>query len=304
MRLVLPLGAAGVGDITARIIAERLGDKLGQRFVVENMPGPGGILAGRAVLSAPADGYTLLLMTGGIASSVPLYNKFPLDMTKDFVPISSMGYFDCLMVVNAQSEFKTLGDFLKAAREKPGKLNVGTISAGGVQNLTANYFKQASGADFVIVPFRTTPDAIVALLRNDVEMVIDFYAALKSGLEDNKLRAVAWTGPKPSPALPDVPTALGEGRERLRGRLLERALRQGRHAAGDPRDLEQGDAGGARRARREEAPARPRHRFQGQHAGRDGRADARRHHQVDRGDRPRGNREAVSKALLFRVPGK
>ena len=304
VRLVLPLGAAGVGDITARIIAERLGDKLGQRFVVENMPGPGGIVAGRAVLSAPADGYTLLLMTGGIASSVPLYNKFPLDMTKDFVPISSMGYFDCLMVVNAQSEFKTLGDFLKIAREKPGKLNVGTISAGGVQNLTANYFKQASGADFVIVPFRTTPDAIVALLRNDVEMVIDFYAALKSGLEDNKLRAVAWTGPKPSPALPDVPTALGEGRERLRGRLLERALRQGRHAAADPRDLEQGNAGGARRARREEASARPRHRFQGQHAGRDGRADARRHHQVDRGDRPRGNREALSKALLFRVPGK
>src|SRR3954454_2040974 len=116
VRLVLPLGAAGVGDITARIIAQRLGDKLGQRFVIENMPGPGGIVAGRAVLSAPADGYTLLLMTGGIASSVPLYNKFPLDMTKDFVAISSMGYFDCLMVVNAQSEFKTLGDFLKVAR--------------------------------------------------------------------------------------------------------------------------------------------------------------------------------------------
>jgi hypothetical protein len=89
--------------------------------------------------------------------------------------------------------------------------NVGTISAGGVQNLTANYFKQASGLDVVIVPFRTTPDAIVALMRNDVEMVIDFYAALKSGLEDNKLRAVAWTGPQPSPALPNVPTALGEG---------------------------------------------------------------------------------------------
>ena len=143
--------------------------------------------------------------------------KPPLDalcdrgMTKDFVAISSMGYFDCLMVVNAQSEFKTLGDFLKVGREKPGKLNIGTISAGGVQNLTANYFKQASGLDVVIVPFRTTPDAIVALMRNDVEMVIDFYAALKSGLEDNKLRAVAWTGPQPSPALPKVPTALGEG---------------------------------------------------------------------------------------------
>ena len=82
VRLVLPLGAAGVGDITARIIAERLGDKLGQRFVVENMPGPGGIVAGRAVLSAPADGYTLLLMTGGIASSVPSTTSFRSTCTR------------------------------------------------------------------------------------------------------------------------------------------------------------------------------------------------------------------------------
>ena len=268
-------GAAGVGDITARIIAERLGDKLGQRFIIENMPGPGGIVAGRAVLSAPADGYTLLLMTGGIASSVPLYNKFPLDMTKDFVAISSMGYFDCLMVVNAQSEFKTLGDFLKVARAKPGKLNIGTISAGGVQNLTANYFKQASGADVVIVPFRTTPDAIVALMRNDVEMVIDFYAALKSGLEGQQAARRGLDRAAAFARAAQGADRARRGREGLRGRLLERDLCQGRHAARGPRDLEQGDAGGAGRARREEAPARPRHRFQGQHAGRDGRADAR-----------------------------
>jgi putative tricarboxylic transport membrane protein len=212
VRLVLPLGAAGVGDITARIIAERLGDKLGQRFVVENMPGPGGILAGRAVLSAPADGYTLLLMTGGIASSVPLYNKFPFDMTKDFVPISSMGYFDCLMVVNTQSEFKTLADFLKVARDKPGKLNVGTISAGGVQNLTANYFKQASERRRLrdrAVPHHAGRDrGAAAQRRGDGDRLL---RGAEIGLEDNKLRAVAWTGPKPSPALPDVPTALGEG---------------------------------------------------------------------------------------------
>ena len=211
VRIVIPFGPGGVGDISIRIVADKLGDKFGKRFIIENVPSPDGIVAGRNVLAAAADGHTLLLLTGGTAAALALYNKFPLDMTKDFVAISSMGYFDCLMVVNAQSEFKTLGDFLKVGREKPGKLNIGTISAGGVQNLTANYFKQASGLDVVIVPFRTTPDAIVALMRNDVEMVIDFYAALKSGLEDNKLRAVAWTGPQPSPALPNVPTALGEG---------------------------------------------------------------------------------------------
>ena len=99
---------------------------------------------------------------------------------------------------------RILGDFLAAARAKPGTLNVGTISAGGVQHLTANYFKQASGADFVIVPYRTTPDAIVALMRNDVQMVIDFFAALQSGLQSHQLRAIAWAGPTPSPALPDI----------------------------------------------------------------------------------------------------
>jgi tripartite-type tricarboxylate transporter receptor subunit TctC len=115
------------------------------------------------------------------------------------------------MVVSAKSDVQNLTDFLKAAEAKPGALNVGTISAGGVQNLTANYFKQASGANFLIVPFRTTPDTIVALMRDDVQMVVDFYAALKPGLDSGQLRAIAWAGPKPSPALPNVPTAISQG---------------------------------------------------------------------------------------------
>lgn len=211
VKLVLPLGAGGVGDITARIVAEKLTEKFGERFIVENMPGPGGIAASRAVIGAEPDGHTLLLATGGIASSIPLYKQFPVDVLKDLMPVSSLGYFDCLLATNGESEFKTLDGFLKAAKASPGKLNIGTISAGGVQNLTAHYFKQAAGIDVVIVPFKTTPDAIVALLRNDVQMVIDFYAALKGNLNDGKLRAVAWAGPEPSPALPNVKTARAQG---------------------------------------------------------------------------------------------
>ncbi len=210
VRVVLPLGPGGVGDISARIVADKLSDRLGQRFFIENQPSPDGLVASHTVLNAEPDGYTLLLLTGGIASSVPQYKQFPIDL-KSLVPISSIGYFDCMMVVNAQSPYQNLSDFLKAADAKPGALNVGTISAGGVQNLTANYFKQASGANFVIVPFRTTPDTVVALMRDDVQMVIDFYAALKPGLDSGQLRAIAWTGPKPSPALPNLPTASAQG---------------------------------------------------------------------------------------------
>ncbi len=210
VRVIIPFGPGGVGDISIRIVADKLSDKFGKRFYIENMPSPDGIVAGRAVLSAPADGYTLLLVTGGTPASIALYNQFPLDM-KDFAPVSAMGFFDCLMVVNATSPYKSLSDFLAADRAKPGTLNVGTVTAGGLQNLTANYFKQASGANFVIVPFRTTPDATVALLRDDVQMVIDYYAALKPGLAGHQSRAIAWTGSTPSPALPDVKTAGEQG---------------------------------------------------------------------------------------------
>ena len=211
VKIVIPLGPGGVGDITARILAERLGEKLGQRFVVENIAGPGGIAAMRAVTAAPADGHTLMLMTGGIASSIPLFKQFPVDVLGELVPVTALGYFDCLLVTNSQSEFKTLGAFLAAAKASPGKLNIGTISAGGVQHLTANYFKQAAGIDVVVVPFKNTPDAILALIRNDVNMVIDFYAALKGNVQGGTLNAVAWAGPTPSPALPQVKTAEAQG---------------------------------------------------------------------------------------------
>lgn len=207
VRIVIPFGPGGVGDISIRIVADKLGDKLGKRVIIENVPSPDGIVAGRNVLNQPADGYTLLLLTGGTAAALALYNKFPLDIYKDFVPISLVGQFDCLLVVNAQSQFTTLADFLKAAKDKPGSLTIGSVTTGGVQNLTTNFFKQASGIDFVLVPFRTTPDATIALLRNDVQMVIDFYAPLKPGLDSHQTRALAWTGETPSPTLPDVKTA-------------------------------------------------------------------------------------------------
>ena len=208
IRFILPFGAGGVADTTSRLVAEKLGDKLGQRFVVENMPGAGGISAARAVLQAGNDGYAMALLTNGNAISVPLFKSLPYDPVKDFVPVSSIGTFECLLMVNAASPYKTLEDWIKAAKEKPGKLNVATITAGSTQHLTAELFKSTAGLDFVIVPSRTTGEAVVALLRNDVDMVIDFYAALKPGIQDNKTRALAWTGPTPSPAMPEVPSAI------------------------------------------------------------------------------------------------
>jgi tripartite-type tricarboxylate transporter receptor subunit TctC len=206
IHLVVPFGAGGVADVSARIVADKLGDQLGQRFVIDNMPGAGGIAAARNALAAPRDGYTLALLTNATAISVSLFANLPFNPLKDFTPISTLGYFDCLFVTNAASDFRTLADFLNAARAKPGVLNVGTVNPGSTQHLTAELFKSTAGVNFVIVPFRTTPEAVIALMRNDIQMVIDFYAGLNAGLSDGKLRPVAWSAAKRSPALKDVPT--------------------------------------------------------------------------------------------------
>src|SRR5436190_3949128 len=127
VRFVLPFGPAGVADITSRLAAEKLGEKLGQRFVVENQPGPGGISAARAVLSQPADGYTIGLVTNGTAISAAIYKALPFDPVKDFATISTIGAFELVFATNNEAAIRSLPDFLAAARAQPGKLNVGTI---------------------------------------------------------------------------------------------------------------------------------------------------------------------------------
>ncbi len=122
VRVILPFGAGGVADITARLVAEGLSQKLGQNFFIENNPGAGGIAAARAALTGGKDGYTLTMLTNGTAISVPLFNHLPFDPLKDFVPISLIGSFETQFVTAANLPYATLGDFLKAARRSPARL--------------------------------------------------------------------------------------------------------------------------------------------------------------------------------------
>jgi tripartite-type tricarboxylate transporter receptor subunit TctC len=211
IRFVLPFGPGGVADVTARIVADKLGQKLGQRVVVENMPGPGGINAARTVVTAPPDGYTLGLITNGTAISVAAFNALPFDPVKQFEMISTLGLFDLVFAVNAQSDYKTLGDFLKAAKANPGKLNIGTIVVGSTQDLGAELFKSMANINVIIVPFKNSPDVVVALLRNDVQMLVEFPPAIQGQVNDNKLRVLASSSPKRTLLAPDVPTVSESG---------------------------------------------------------------------------------------------
>jgi len=117
------------------------------------------------------------------------------------------GTFDLVFVVNDQSEYRTLGDFIKAAKDNPGKMNIGTIAVGSTQNLGAELFKSLTGLNIQIVPYKNSPDIVVALLRNDVQLMIDFPPAVAGQVADKKLRILASSSPQPSPLLPGVPTA-------------------------------------------------------------------------------------------------
>jgi putative tricarboxylic transport membrane protein len=211
VRVILPFGAGGVADVTSRLLAEKLSEKLGQRFVIENMPGPGGINAGRAAASAPPDGYTLYLITNGTAISVAIYKKLPFDPVKDFTPVSGVGNFELVFATNADSPYKTLGDLIKAARAQPGKLNIGTIAVGSTQHLGAELFRSSAKLNIQLIPYKSTPDVTVGLLRNDIQLMIDFYAAMRAGLTDKKLRPVATSGTTRASFLPDVPTVAEAG---------------------------------------------------------------------------------------------
>jgi tripartite-type tricarboxylate transporter receptor subunit TctC len=207
VRIIVPFAAGGIADITARIVAEKLGDKLGQRFYIENQPGAGGIAAARTVIASPPDGHTLALLTNGTSVSVSLFKNLPFDPLKDFVPISSVGFFDFVLATNAKSEFQTLADFVAAAKARPGTLNVGTINIGSTQNLSAELLKTAAGIDFVIVPYRGTPEVQVSLLQGNIALMIDGYSSIKGNLADGKLRALATSGSVRSESTPDIPSA-------------------------------------------------------------------------------------------------
>jgi tripartite-type tricarboxylate transporter receptor subunit TctC len=211
VRVVVPFAAGGVADSTARIVAEKLAEKLGQRFYVENQPGAGGITAARTAQGAAADGYTLIMLTNGTAVSVSLFEKLPFDPVKDFVAVSSLGFFDFAFVTSASSGFKTLAEFIAAARAKPGTLNVGTINVGSTQNLSAELFKTSANIDFTLVPFRGNHEAEVALLQGSLALVIDSYSVLQGNIADGKLVALASSGAVRSESTPTLATVQESG---------------------------------------------------------------------------------------------
>ncbi|MFY9185232.1 MAG: tripartite tricarboxylate transporter substrate binding protein [Limnohabitans sp.] len=207
LRIVVPFGAGGVADLTARAVAQKLSENLGQAVIIDNRPGAGGIVAGELVAKAPADGHTLLLMSNGTAVSAGLFKSLPFNPRTDFAPVSLLGLFDIAIVVPESSPHKTLAELVSFGRANPGKLNIGTINIGSTQHLAAELFRSQANLITQIVPYNGTPAVINALRGGQVDAVVEILGPLKPQINAKAVRLLGVMGsarPKDQPQVPVV----------------------------------------------------------------------------------------------------
>ncbi|HZA49561.1 MAG TPA: tripartite tricarboxylate transporter substrate binding protein [Myxococcaceae bacterium] len=211
IRVVVPFGPGGTGDLVARAIASKIGETLGYQVLIENKPGAGGAVAGQEVARATPDGHTLLLISNGTAVSKALFKSLPYEPLNDFSMISTAAWFGLVIATHPQSQANTVKEFIALAKASPGKMNIATINIGSTQNLAAELFKSIAGIDAQIVPYKTSGDVIVAAKNQDAHVIFDFFAPTLSHLKSGGLKPLAVTTAKRFPGLPDVPTAIESG---------------------------------------------------------------------------------------------
>jgi tripartite-type tricarboxylate transporter receptor subunit TctC len=194
-----------------RMMAQNLSQQFGQQFFIENRPGAGGVVGMQSAKDAPADGYTLVMLGGGLTIAKALFKSLPYNIETDFTPISTTASYGLVIATKAGSPYKTINDVIAAAKTRPGKLNFGTINAGSAQNLSAELFRTLAGLDVTIVAYKTTPDLANAVLRGDVDVAFEYYVGFQSPITNNQMAVLATTGRERASNLPNVPTVIESG---------------------------------------------------------------------------------------------
>jgi tripartite-type tricarboxylate transporter receptor subunit TctC len=212
IRLVVPFSAAGTTDFLARAIAQKLSTNLGTSVVVDNRPGAGGNIGSDMVAKADPDGYTLLLGTVGThAINASLYKKMPYDTVKDFAPVTLVASVPNIVVVNPSVPVKSIKDLLALAKSKPGNLTFASSGNGSSIHLSGELFKSMAGVDMLHVPYKGSGPAVTDLVGGQVNLMFDNMPSSLPHVKTGRLRAIAVTGSKRSPAVPDLPTIAESG---------------------------------------------------------------------------------------------
>src|SRR5688572_5751918 len=176
IRFIVPFGPGGVGDITARLAAQKMSASLGQQVIIDNRPGAGGIVASELVAKAEPDGHTMLLLNNAHAVSMSLFKSLPYDTLRDFAPVTSISTFSIVVLVAPDSPIRSVKELIASARANPGKLNAGTIQIGATQHLSSELFKSLAGINVVHVPYTNTGAVLAALRSNSVQVAFEFIA--------------------------------------------------------------------------------------------------------------------------------
>jgi tripartite-type tricarboxylate transporter receptor subunit TctC len=212
LRLVVPFPPGGSTDIVARIVAQKLGDRLGQQVIVENRGGAGGTIGAEAVAKAPPDGYTLVVGTTSTHVVAPsVYGKIGYDPVKDFAPISLVAVTPYLLVANPGVDVKSLPDFIAYVKARPGKLNYASAGTGSTTHLAMEMLKSAAGLYIVHIPYNGNGPAGTAVIAGQVEFLFGSLPAVLPHAKSGRVRPLAVGTPKRSPSLPEVPTVAESG---------------------------------------------------------------------------------------------
>ena len=211
VRIVVPFAAGGPADIFARGVGQRLQESLGQPFVVENRPGAGSIIGTDIVAKAPADGYTLLMMSNTHTVNESLVPKKPFTLMKDFVGIAPVNYSDLLMVVHPSLPVKTVRELVAIAKSRPGALNYASSGTGTPYHMAGELFKAMAGVDILHVPHKGSSEARTSVVSGQVELMTDAITTMAPIAKSGKVRAIATTGAKRSDVTPEIPTVSESG---------------------------------------------------------------------------------------------
>ena len=206
IRIIIGYTPAGSADITARLMGQWLSERLGQTVVIENRPGAGTNLATEAVVRAPADGYTLLLVAPANAINATLFEKLNHNYLRDIAPVAGINRFPNVMEVNPSVPAKTVPEFIAYAKANPGKLSMASSGAGSTIHMSGELFKMLTGISMTHVPYRGSAPALTDMISGQVQVMFDNIPTSIEHIRAGKLRALAVTGTARSDLLPDVPT--------------------------------------------------------------------------------------------------
>ena len=211
IRIIVPFGAGGPADVTARLIGQVLQENFGQPVVVENRTGAGGVIGTQEAAKSPPDGYTLLMMSNTQTANESLAPQRKYELMRDLVPIAPVNSSDLVIVVTPSVPAKTLQDFIALAKAQPGKLNYASAGQGTPYHMAGELFKTMAGIDLVHVPYRNSGEARSGVIGGQIQMMIDAVTTMAPNVAEKQVRALATTGKTRSGALPDVPTAAEAG---------------------------------------------------------------------------------------------